>query len=120
LRAAADDVQAIVFAEGPSGPIQQNVPAPYRNVLAAGTINHQRGDNTTMSVTFSYQDQSKVPQDVGGVTLPSAGSNWSFSQWSVTYSQQTIIKPTLEPDSALLRRGVGADDEHQSSASSSS
>jgi len=94
-RAAADDVQAIVFAEGPSGPIQQNVPAPYRNVLAAGTINHQRGDDTTMSVTFSYQDQSKVPQDVGGVTLPSAGSNWSFSQWSVTYNQQTIIKPTL-------------------------
>ena len=87
--------QAIVFAEGPSGPIQQNVPAPYRNVLAAGTINHQRGDDTTMSVTFSYQDQSKVPQDVGGVTLPSAGSNWSFSQWSVTYNQQTIIKPTL-------------------------
>ena len=95
LRTIAQDAQAIVFAEGPSGAIQQNVPSPSRNVLAAGTINHQRGENTAMSVTLSYQDQTKHSQDVGGVTLPSAGTNWDFSQWSVTYTQQTIIKPTL-------------------------
>jgi hypothetical protein len=94
-RAAADDVQAIVFADGPSGAIQQNVPAPYRNVLVAGTINHQRGDNTAMSVTLSYQNQSRQNQDVGGVTLPSAGTDWSFMERSVTYTQQTIIRPTL-------------------------
>src|SRR5262249_634733 len=37
VRASADDLQAIVFADGPTGPIQQNVPAPYRDILAAGT-----------------------------------------------------------------------------------
>jgi hypothetical protein len=95
LRAAADDVDAIVYAQGPTVAIQQNVPAPYRNILAAGTINHQRGADTTMSLTLSYQDQTRHNQDVGGVTLPSAGTNWSFLEQSATYTQQTIFKPTL-------------------------
>jgi len=94
-RAAADDVQAIVYAEGPSGAIQQNVPAPYRNVLVAGTINHQRGDTTTMSLTLSYQHQTRDNQDVGGVTLPSAGVDWSFMERSATYTQQTVFSSAL-------------------------
>ena len=95
MRAVADDVSAIVFAEGPSGSIQQNVAAPYRNVLAAGTINHQHSDATSMSLTLSYQDQSRRNQDVGGVTLPSAGTNWSFLEESATYTQQTIFTSRL-------------------------
>src|SRR5262249_36411479 len=59
IRAADDDNQAIVFAEGPAGSIQQNVAAPYRNWLAAGTITHQRSQNTTMSLTVSVQDQTR-------------------------------------------------------------
>ena len=91
----ADDMQSIVVAEGVSGPINLNVPSPYRNVLLAGTLNHQRGDNTTISLTLSYQDQTMKNQGVGGVTLPSAGTNWSFTEESGTYTQQTIIRPTL-------------------------
>src|SRR5262249_56678452 len=90
VRAAADDVQAIVFADGPSGAIQQNVAAPYRNILTAGTLNHQRSDSNSMSLTLSYQDQTRHNQDVGGVTLPSAGTDWSFKEQSATYTQQTI------------------------------
>ena len=91
----ADDMQSIVVAEGVSGPINLNVPSPYRNVLLAGTLNHQRGDNTTIALTVSYQDQTMKNQGVGGVTLPSAGTNWSFTEESGTYTQQTIIRPTL-------------------------
>ena len=40
LKDNADDTQAIVFAQGPSGAIQQNVAAPYRNVLAGMTLEH--------------------------------------------------------------------------------
>jgi Carboxypeptidase regulatory-like domain/TonB dependent receptor len=95
VRAVADDVSAIVFAEGPSGAIEQNVLAPYRNVLAAGTINHQRSTTTSMSLTLSYQNQSQDNQGVGGVTLPTAGTNWSFLERSATYTQQTIFSPSL-------------------------
>jgi hypothetical protein len=95
VRAVADDVSAIVFAEGPSGAIEQNVLAPYRNVLAAGTINHQRSTTTSMSLTLSYQNQSQDNQGIGGVTLPTAGTNWSFLERSATYTQQTIFSPSL-------------------------
>jgi hypothetical protein len=115
LKDTADDAQAIVFAQGLSGAVHENVAAPYRNVLAAGTLNHQRGDNTTMSLTLSYQDQTRHNQDVGasvggsqggvafpsagtsqgGVTLPSAGTNWNFLEQSATYTQQTILTSRL-------------------------
>jgi hypothetical protein len=95
LKDNADDTQAIVFAQGPASAIQQNVASPYRNVLAAATVNHQRGENTTMSLTLSYQDQTMHNQGVGGVTLPSAGTNWNFIEQDAVYAQQTIITPTL-------------------------
>lgn len=91
----ADDTQSIVVADGVSGPINLNLPSPYRNVLLAGALNHQRSDNTTMSLTWSYQDQTMRNQGVGGVTLPSAATNWSFKEESGTYTQQTIITPKL-------------------------
>ena len=95
VRASADDVQAIVFADGPTGAIQENVPAPYRDILAAATINHQKGENTTIGLTLSYHDQTRHNQGVGGTTLPSAGTNWSFLEQSATYTQQTIFRPSL-------------------------
>ncbi|HJZ73191.1 MAG TPA: hypothetical protein VKE51_15715 [Vicinamibacterales bacterium] len=48
-----------------------------------------------MSLTLSYQDQTRHNQDVGGTTLRSAGTNWSFLEQSATYTQQSIIRPTL-------------------------
>jgi hypothetical protein len=95
FRSNTDDTQAIVFAKGPSGAINQNVSAPYRDVLAAGTLNHQRSEATTMSLTLSYQDQTRRNQDVGGVSLPSTGTKWDFLERSVAYTQQTIITPKL-------------------------
>jgi hypothetical protein len=95
VRASSDDVQAIVFADSPTGAIQQNVPAPYRDILSAATLNHQKGDNTTMSLTLSYHDQTRHNQSVGATTLPSAGTNWSFLEQSATYTQQTILTPKL-------------------------
>jgi hypothetical protein len=91
----AEDTQSIVFAQGPSGQIQSNVASPYRNVLVAGTLNHQRSEHTTMSLTASYQDQTTHNQGVGGVTLPSAGTNWNFIEQDAIYTQQTVITPKL-------------------------
>lgn len=64
-------------------------------MLIAGTLNHQRGENTTISLTASYQDQTMHNQGVGGVTLPSAATNWNFIEQSAIYTQQTIITPKL-------------------------
>ena len=114
VRDNADDAESIVFAQGPSGAIQQNVASPYRNVLAAGTLNHQRGENTTQSVTLSYQDQTMHNQGIGGVTLPSAATNWNFIEQSAVYTQQTILAPKLLNQFRLF---VGQEFERTTSAS---
>ncbi len=91
----ANDTQAIVVAQDPLGVVRQNVGSPYRNILAAGTLTHRRDSGTTTSLTVSYQDQSQRNDNVGGLTLPSAGMTWSFSEEDVTYVQQTVIRSTL-------------------------
>jgi hypothetical protein len=91
----ADDTQAIVFADTPSGTIHENVSAPYRNILASGGVTHQRSEKTTMSLMLSYQDQTTHNQGVGGVTLPSAATNWNFVEQGAIYTQQTVISSTL-------------------------
>jgi hypothetical protein len=95
LKNSAEDTESIVFAQTLDGTVQQNVASPYRNVLAAGTINHQHGEKTTMSLTASYEDETRHTQGVGGVTLPSAASNWNSIEQAATYTQQTIVTPTL-------------------------
>jgi hypothetical protein len=66
------------------------VAAPYRNALVAGTLNQQRGEHTTMSLTASCQDQTAHNPGVGGVTLPSAGTNWNFIEQDAIYTQLSI------------------------------
>lgn len=95
LKDEAEDSQTIVFATDLAGPVRQNVASPYRNVLASGTVTHQRGQNTTLSLTASYQDQTAHNQGVGGVTLPSAGTSWNFIEQLAIYNQQTVIGPRL-------------------------
>jgi Carboxypeptidase regulatory-like domain/TonB dependent receptor len=95
MRGNQDDTQSVVFAAGLSGPIQQSVASPYRNVLVAGTLNRQAGENTTLSLTLSYQDQTTHNQGVGGVVLPSAGTNWNFLEQDAIYTHQTMITPRL-------------------------
>jgi outer membrane receptor protein involved in Fe transport len=95
LKHDAEDTQSVVVAQDPSGLIQANVANPYRNVMAAGTLTHQKGNNTTIALTVSYQDETRHNQGVGGVTLPSAGVNWHSIEQDSTYNQQTIVTPKL-------------------------
>jgi len=95
LKYDAEDTQAVVVAQDPSGLIQANVANPYRNFLAAGSVTHQKGSNTTIALSLSYQDETRRNQGVGGVTLPSAGVNWHSIEQDSTYNQQTIVTPKL-------------------------
>src|SRR5207245_2219282 len=93
--ARAEDQQAIVFAVGPSGDIRQNAPQANRRVLVLGSITHQRNPSTTISVRPSYEDERVTNRGVGGVTLPSAGTNFEHREENLTYNQQTVLRPSL-------------------------
>src|SRR5207248_10538578 len=53
----AEDSQAVIFAQTLNGSVQANAPTPSRNVLFAGTWNHQRSESTRLNSshrTISY------------------------------------------------------------------
>ncbi len=101
-----EDVQAVVFAKGPAGTVQENVPAPVRNLLVAGQISHALSDTNSFSLRYSYLGQSTANQGVGGTILPEAGINYRNMEQEITYSQQTVLSPKLVNNFRLL---VGAE-----------
>ncbi len=111
----AEDAQAAVYAETPSGTVQQNVPTPNRYELLAGTWNHQQTDATTMSVRLSHYYQKNTNQGVGGVTLPESGYNHTDREDEITYSHTTVFRPTLLNEVKLL---VGFENEPRISINS--
>ena len=71
-----EDLQAIVFAEGPSGTIQQTLPAPQRNTEISGSINHQIGESQLISIRGLYTHRTIENQGVGGFNLPEVAANF--------------------------------------------
>ena len=92
---AFDDQQAIVYAVGPDGPIQDNVPRPNRQSLLALSITHQLSEHTTISIRPNLEYESTKNRGVGGTTLASAGVNFSHNEQQISYTQQTVVRPTL-------------------------
>jgi hypothetical protein len=90
-----DDQQAVVFALGPAGVIQDIAPQPNRQALLAASLTRQLGDKTTVSIRPSYEYESQRNRGVGGTTLASAGANFEHREEQVTYTQQTVFRPTL-------------------------
>jgi hypothetical protein len=98
----AQDNQAIVYAHTDRGTVQTNVPAPFRNMLAAGVLTHQFGTGNTGSFRFSHLYQKNTNQGVGGITLPEAGFNHTDREDEVTYRHQTVVSPALLHEVQLL------------------
>jgi hypothetical protein len=93
--ADTDNQQAIVFALDPSGSLRAAVPQPNRRLLLSGSVTHQYSETTTISIRPSYEDLTNGNRGVGGVTLASAGTNFEHREEQITYTQQTIVNPSL-------------------------
>jgi len=90
-----NDQQAVVYAIGPAGIIEDTLPQASGRSLVAGSVTHQISDKNTFSVRPNYQYESDENRGVGGVTLASAGTTFKHHEQQVTYTQQTILRPTL-------------------------
>ena len=119
LASVSSDVQerqAFVFATGLEGRIQDAVSQPYRHLLASIALTHQHG-TSTFSIRPSYQDETDAGRGVGGTTLASAGTTFHHRETNVTYTQQTVLRPTLVNQ---LQAFVGHESQEWTSASSAS
>jgi outer membrane receptor protein involved in Fe transport len=98
----AEDSQSIVFADTLAGKVQANVATPFTNTLGSITINRQQGEKNTIILRFSHQRWSNPNQSVGGINLPEVGRSASQREDDTTYSQQTILAPTLLHEAKLM------------------
>src|SRR5262249_51482520 len=86
-----EDVQAVVFAEGLSGPIQQTLPTPARNTELSGSLNHQVGQEHLISIRGLYTHRSTENQGVGGFNLPDVAANFDDREDIVYFNHRGPI-----------------------------
>jgi carboxypeptidase family protein/TonB-dependent receptor-like protein len=89
------DQQAVVYALGLAGIIHDTLPQSNREALVTGSITHQISDRNTVSIRPNYQYESDENRGAGGVTLASAATTFKHHEQQVTYTQQTVVRPTL-------------------------
>lgn len=90
-----EDLQSIVFAEGPSGPIQETLPAPQRNTEVSGSINRQIGESQLISIRGLYTDRTTGNQGVGGFNLPEVAVNFQDREDIVYFNQRGPVTQRL-------------------------
>jgi hypothetical protein len=90
-----NDQQAFIYAIGPSGIIQDTLPQASGRALVTGSLTHQISDRNTFSIRPNYQYESDENRGASGTTLASAATTFKHHEQQVTYTQQTIIRPSL-------------------------
>ena len=90
-----DDNQAFVYAIGPAGVIRDTLPQGSARSLVTGSVTHQVSDRNTFSIRPNYQYESDTNRGAGGTTLASAATTFKHHEQQVTYTQQTVLGPTL-------------------------
>jgi Carboxypeptidase regulatory-like domain len=89
-----DNPQAIVYAIGPGNNlIQANVPAPVRHSFVALRAFHDFAAGDQVWVAYSYENQTKKNQGVGGTVLPEAGYSTDSMEQEVNVSYRHIFSP---------------------------
>lgn len=90
-----EDLVAVVFAQGPRGPINENVPTPQRNSVASLRISHQLNDQQAMFWQYNFQDRWQNNLGVGGTTLAEAGIQSRFREDEFIVNHRMIVSPNL-------------------------
>jgi outer membrane receptor protein involved in Fe transport len=109
-----EDLQSVVFAQGPAGEIRANVPAPSRTLLLAAQVSHAFSNTNTFSIRESLLVESVNNQNVGGTTLAEAGVNSRNMEQEITFSQQAVLSPKLVNNFRLL---LGVEKQYATSVS---
>ena len=90
-----DDQQAFVFAATPNGTVNENAATPVHHLFGAGRIFRDIGANDQFWIGYTYEEQTRKNQNVGGTVLPEAASNGAFQEHEVNVSYRKVFSPTL-------------------------
>ncbi len=90
-----EDLVAVVFAEGPQGAINGNVPAPQVNTVASLRISHQLNEQQSLFLQYNFQDRWQNNSGVGGTTLEEAGMQIRFREDEFVFNHRAVLTPKL-------------------------
>ena len=90
-----DANQAYIHAIGPDGPIDGQLPHRSGDARITGSITRQVSPKNTFSIRPNYQYESDENRNAGGTTLASAATTFKHHEQQITYTQQTVFRPTL-------------------------
>src|SRR5579863_4490708 len=88
------DPAAISSAESLGfGPFAQTVPNPTHHFFGSGRIFHDFANGDQFWIGYSYEHRSAENQNIGGSTLPSAGTNTRFLEHEINVSDLHQFSP---------------------------
>ncbi len=88
------DSTALAAAEQTGfGPIAQTVPNPTHHFFGSGRIFHDFSNGDQFWIGYSYEHRSVQNQNVGGTTLPSAGTDTHFLEHEINVSYLHQFSP---------------------------
>ena len=90
-----DDQQEIVVADGPNGPINENVPYPTNHYFLSGRAFHDYAQGNQFWMGYSYEHQTTRNDGVGGNVLPEAGDNTLFFEHEINVGHLYVASPKL-------------------------
>ncbi len=88
-----EDLQSIVYAQGPSGLIQETVPSPKRDSQVSLRIAHQFSTNHSVSWQYNDWEYPSSNQGVGGNVLPEAATNSDQVEREFIFSDRWAPSP---------------------------
>jgi hypothetical protein len=104
-----EDLQAIVYAAGPSGLVDAVVPRPSRGTEVSASWTHQAGASQTYTVRFTGETQHRSNQGVGGTTLPEAGSDSRSDEEQIVVGHRWVLsRAALSDFRVLVGREIGS------------
>ncbi|HMF60297.1 MAG TPA: TonB-dependent receptor [Vicinamibacterales bacterium] len=102
LDRSEENQQSIVFAQGPAGLIQANVPQPDRDLETSASVSHQKGDRHNLSLRFTSEVENTRNQGVGGTTLAEAGVDERGHEAQIIFGARSVLTSRLLHEFRLL------------------
>ncbi len=97
-----ENLQSVVFAQGPTGQIHAIVPQPDRGLEGSASLSHQIGKRHTLSIRFTNETTSTLNQGVGGTTLAEAGADDRGHEAQVIVGARSVLSGRLLNEFRLL------------------
>ena len=88
-------VGVVVDAVGINGPIVENVLAPTLDAQATLRVTHDFSASHRLSLGYNYEGSYNTNGNVGGLTLPEAGTKQQSREDDAILNDRIIVSPTL-------------------------